>query len=169
MDKSMSEIKELLDLLEHADAVYAVLMAQSIAKLSPFSAEINKYIRTADELEVYKQLDLREGYITRPSLLADIDIDYYDFGKKESNLDKMLAGSPPIDVTTMQPFDLHHIGQQYDAPFAELPRLMHIGIGSYGILHDSNIDSWRLNPRMVNDFAKERADYWRRRGELLSE
>ncbi len=163
-----SETKKILEMIEHADKLYDNYTSRSIDKESPYSLDINKFIKSFEELNIYKSLNLKEGFITRKALIADIDVNYYDYSKQETNLDKMLAGLPPIDVATMQSFDLHHIGQGYDAPFAELPKLAHIGVGNYGVLHPIFIESWRLNGQLINNFARERAEYWRRRGELLS-
>ncbi len=59
--------------------------------------------------------------------------------------------------------ELHHIGQKYDAPFAELTVDEHSLDGNSRILHDLRDDSWRNQTELKNDFYTERAQYWKLR------
>lgn len=139
-----------------------------IKKISPYSEKITPFIRNVEELKIYLELDLKENYITRPTLLIDIDINYRA-NSDSTNLEKMLKGSPPYDYRTGQVIELHHIGQNYDSPFAELPQLIHCGTGMFGIFHNLQIESWRVNKECVIKTQNEVSQYWIKRGEQLYE
>ena len=78
----------------------------------------------------------------------------YDSWQGWNNADLMGEGYPPRDANG-DPFELHHIGQRSDSPFAELTYWQHMTDGNNAILHkkrESEIDR-RL-------FEKEKADHW---------
>lgn len=139
---------------------------QQVDAVSPYTSSINRYIRTQQELGIYTRLNLVEGYVTRPSLLFSIDPQYAHDGIT-TNLKRMLNGKAPFDAETGQIFKLHHIGQQYDSPFAELPEAAHRSTATYSILHHTNIVSWRRDKQLVLKHGKEVARHWRLRGEML--
>lgn len=56
---------------------------------------------------------------------------------------------------------LHHIGQEYSAPFAELTIAEHNS--NSHLLHNSHEDSWRRKQGLETAFEKERAKYWKKR------
>ena len=145
---------------------YELRREKEINSVSPYSMEINKHIRWSEELEIYKSCNLTETVITRRTLIYPIDINYKYGGR--SNLDRMLNGESPRDAITGELIELHHIGQRYDSPFAELPRLTHCSNKTYRKLHDASIESWRLNKRLINLTRKETIKYWQNRGEMLA-
>ena len=163
------------ELVEYIKAAYAAIyqinvqsVIDEIQKLSPYSEKITPYIRNIEELQKYLELNLKEGFITRPTLLINIDINYRVNGGS-TNLEKMLKGSPPSDYRTGQVIELHHIGQHYDSPFAELPQLIHGGTGMFGIFHNLQIESWRVNKDCIIKTQNEISQYWIKRGEQLYE
>ena len=66
----------------------------------------------------------------------------YDRWKDWNNADLMGEGFPPRDENG-DPYELHHIGQRQDSPFAELTYWQHMTDGNNAILHpkrESEID-----------------------------
>lgn len=55
---------------------YELNREREINSISPYSAEINKYIRRPEELEIYKSCNLTETVITRRTLIYPVDISY---------------------------------------------------------------------------------------------
>lgn len=146
---------------------YELNREQEINSVSPYSIEINKYIRRPEELEIYKSCNLTETVITRRTLIYPVDISY-KYGGGISNLERMLNGDSPRDALTGEVIELHHIGQRFDSPFAELPRLTHCSTKTYRLLHDSSIESWRINKRLITLTQQESIKYWKIRGEILA-
>lgn len=143
-------------------------ICKQINTLSPYSPCINKAITCVEELNLFLELKLTEDIITRPSLILNIDENYINKAG-EQNLKRMLNGDPPYDQNTGQIIHIHHIGQTYDAPFAELPSLMHSGAGNFGMLHNLFVESWRLDKDLVNKTKVEISLYWKRRGAMIIE
>lgn len=145
-----------------------------IAKRTGWSNEVIKYIRSMAEAEIYIKAGLREKYIGGRLALIRNDINWSDFSirrnewlknklanydawKDYNNADLIGEGFPPRDING-DPYELHHIGQQQDSPFAELSWNEHMGDGNNAILHqtrESEIDRQR--------FENEKTAYWRDR------
>ncbi len=141
---------------------------RNIYAVSPYSEDINKYIQNEKELQIYMSCNLVEANITRKSLLFSVDM-YFERRCGFRNIDLMLKGQAPYDAETGQVIELHHIGQKFDSPFAELPRLTHGGTATYSLLHNTVIESWRLDPQKVAETQKEIKKYWKKRGKELLE
>lgn len=140
----------------------------AIHKASPYSDQITTYISSLDELNAYLSFGLKETILTRPALITIIDPFYIDEDDEKNNIEKMLLGKPPIDAATGSIIHLHHLGQQYEAPFAELPQEVHESNGF--ILHKMNAEeSWRQDKSKLNDFAAEKRRYWILRARRLIE
>ena len=60
----------------------------------------------------------------------------YDNWKEWNNADLMGEGYPPRD-DNVDPYELHHIGQRQDSPFAELTYWQHMTDGNNAILPPS--------------------------------
>lgn len=160
-------IEKILSLQIFFREQYELNREREINSISPYSANINKYIRRPEELEIYKSSNLIETVITRRTLIYPIDISF-KYGGGISNLERMLNGDAPRDALTGEIIELHHIGQRFDSPFAELPRLTHCGTKTYRLLHDASIESWRINKRLITLTQQESIRYWKMRGELLA-
>lgn len=145
---------------------YDAHRTERIGAVSPYSKTINDYIKTTEELKLYMNAGLKESFVKRPTLIFDVKIDYLT-PTGATNLERMLRGEAPYDYETGQVIQLHHIGQQYESPFAELPKLLHIGAETYSVLHDTDIESWRLDKKLVRLTTKEITEHWRKRGEKL--
>lgn len=140
--------------------------AENISRQSPYSQLINRHIATYAELRIYMSLGLRETTVTRSVLIYNID-PYYCGVSSETNLERMLHGYPPYDPTTGSVIDLHHIGQKYTSPFAELPHSIHNAPGINSTLHRSQTASWRNDPKLVKEYQLEAKRHWEQRGEAL--
>lgn len=164
------ENKELIEKIRSLEIFfrkqYELNREREINSISPYSDEINKYIRHSEELEIYKSCNLIETVITRRTLIFPVDINY-KYGDI-SNLERMLRGESPHDALNGEVIELHHIGQQFDSPFAELPRLTHCSTKTYRVLHDASIESWRINKRLITLTQQESIKYWKIRGEILA-
>lgn len=162
MNYSAEEISRFRELYERGIAIFKEKRETCVEQLSPYSRPINVYIRNTKELQIYTQLNLKETIITRPTLILDIDPYYCDLSGV-SNIEKMISGKAPIDSATGDIIDLHHIGQKYNSPFAELPHSAHELGGNYSILHSPTI-SWRNNEEFVRLTNAEITKYWKMRG-----
>ena len=167
MNYSEETMKFFREYYDYGVAVFKEKRRQSVELISPYSRKINAFIRTTKELQVYMDLNLIETTVTRPTLILDIDPCYSDKSGK-TNLEKMLSGKSPIDSVTGDVIDLHHIGQEYGSPFAELPHSVHEFGGNYSVLHTTNA-SWRNNKELVKLTTSEIANYWKMRGKMFHE
>lgn len=166
MSYSDEELEFFQRLFQETMAMTAETSRTNITKNSNFTQHINCYIRSLKELRFYQQSKLREAVITRPALIMDINLNYLT-PTGETNAQRLSKGLAPYDSATGSVIDLHHISQQYDAPFAELPHCFHNAPGISSLLHYVKTPSWRRNPQLVKQYLKETTDYWRMRGEEL--
>ena len=164
MNYSAEEMERFRCFYERGVSIFKQERAKSIEQVSPYSHKINVFIRSNKELQIYKQLKLKESTITRPTLILDID-PYYCDSSGISNIEKMISGKAPIDSVTGNIIDLHHIGQKYNSPFAELPHSIHEFGGNYSILHITTT-SWRNNKEFVRLTNAEITKYWKMRGAM---
>ena len=136
-----------------------------INELSPYSPKINQYIKSIDELNLYVSLGLQETYITRPTLIIEIDPMYRSCPDGLINVERMLNGDSPIDKRTGTPIHLHHLTKECDAPFVELPQNIHNSTEFNDRLHGNvNTYSWRNDKNKAISYAREKREYWKERG-----
>lgn len=167
MNYSEDTIKIFRECYDYGVYIFKQEREQQIDKISPYSHQINVFIRNQKEVQVYTNLNLTEKTITRPSLTLDIN-PYFCDESDTTNLERMLSGKSPIDCVTGDTIDLHHIGQKYESPFAELPHSIHELGGNYSVLHTTK-SSWRKNKELVRLTTTEIANYWRMRGKTIYE
>ncbi len=167
MNYSAEEMAIFREYYERSKEISKEERKQRVEGISPYSHRINVFIRTTKELQVYMDLNLTEAFITRQALIMDID-PYYCDESGETNIEKMLSGKSPIDSVTGDVIDLHHIGQEYDSPFAELPHSIHELGGNYSVLHTTK-SSWRNDKELVKLTTTEISNYWKMRGEMICE
>ena len=117
---------------------------------SGWSDRILKYIDSEDEAQIYIRAGLKEAIVGGRPALIRTDIDWsafncrkewlktkladWDKWKDYNNADLIGEGYPPRD-SNGDPYELHHIGQRQDSPFAELTWAEHMGDGNNTILH----------------------------------
>lgn len=158
--------------LKQLQATNAKMRSQSLRKQkeqiqqhSPYSAEINKAFAGYNEFYHLVSLGLDEAIVTRRALIRNIDLDLYVTAKQCTNRELLKKGQPPyLEDNADSCLVLHHIGQNYDAPFAELTPAEHASFGNNKLLHNTKVESWRRNPEKEKAFAEERSQHWRMRG-----
>ena len=134
---------------------------QELISETGWSKNIVDNMRWKEEASVYKDSNLVEKDVNGRPCFQRTDIDYNakdDFGK--TNKERMLDGKAPL--ADGKPVELHHIGQRQDSPLAELTFNE----------HKSNFISLHEVPPQLSqidrgEFRKEKAEYWRMRGEEL--
>lgn len=135
-------------------------MRAEINEKSNYSPEVNAYINSVEELEIYQKAGLEEVQINGRTCLirSDIDMDQVvdEFGM--TNTDLIKEGYAPYDQNGNK-IELHHIGQKDDAPLAELRFEEHRSSETYSILHDTSKES-EINR---SNFDNERESHWKSR------
>lgn len=159
---SSRDITKLRSVKEQIHRLGVQQQREEINRVSPYSADITDHIHIYNELRLYYSLQLQESYISRPCLVKDIDFDLWISGEKCTNLELMQKGKSPYAFDAPEGrIELHHIGQDFLAPFAELTLEEHNDNSQ--LLHYSRKESWRSNKSMSSSFEMERASYWKRR------
>lgn len=145
-----------------------------------WSDAITSALRSTDEAEIYNKANLKEAVVGGKPALIRQDIDWSDYPIRNNpwlkdkladydkwvdynNADLIGEGYPPRDKNG-DPYELHHIGQHQDSPFAELTWAEHMGDGNNAILHpnrESEIDRQR--------FEQEKSQYWQNRYKMFSQ
>ncbi len=136
-----------------------------IDRQSKYSADVNEYISTIKELEVYQNENLAEDKINSRMILKDnhINLNLKD-AKERTNLERMEKGLAPLDEEG-RPYNLHHIGQKADSPLAELKDNVHKQ--NDAILHDKSIPT-EVHGGDIN-WDRERANHWKQRAKKIKE
>lgn len=163
MDYAMQEqINQLRIAREQIQFLGVQSQRNAIHNASPYSDKITTHIRQYDELRLYYSLYLQESYITRPAIIQNIDFDLWISTEGCTNLELMCKGNAPYAFDSPEgKIEIHHIGQDYSAPFAELTVNEHNEDSQ--LLHISREESWRKDKKKEKAFYKERADYWKKR------
>lgn len=135
---------------------------EKIKEETGWSDEVINHIENMDQYEIYKNAGLHEEEVDgRDCLLKDIDMDFVDPKTGMTNRELMKNGRPPIDAETGEKIELHHMGQDYDSPFAELCENSEHGDGNDTILHEKGIESWRRDPQLKNRYNNtDRPNHW---------
>lgn len=156
------DITKLRSVREQIHRLGVQQQREEISRVSPYSADITNHIHIYNELRLYYSLQLQESYISRPCLVKDIDFDLWISAEKCTNLELMQKGKAPYAFDAPEGrIELHHIGQDFRAPFAELTLEEHNDNSQ--LLHYSRKESWRSNKSMSSSFEMERASYWKHR------
>lgn len=133
-----------------------------ITENSEYSDEVNNRISSKEELEVYQKAGLKEENIDGRTCLVrdDIDMDYIDPKSGMTNQELMEKGRSPYDAKTGERIELHHIGQEYDSPLAELTADSEHG-QYYSALHTKETESWRSGEQKCNRYNNiDRPQHW---------
>lgn len=154
---------------EKAEAKQGELSDTSRAELKEetgWSDEVVDSIDTFEQAEIYKNADLHEENINgRECLVKEIDYDYVDEKTGKTNRELMAKGRSPYDAKTGEKIELHHMGQEYDAPFAELTENSEHGDGNHSVLHPRTEGSWRNDEGLEAQYNKEKREHWKTRSE----
>lgn len=145
---------------------------EQIIKETGWPPEIIEYIESMEQYEIYKEAELRFAEVNgRMCLIKDIDMDYVspntiDITNQEGMTNRQLLerGRPPYDAQTNESIELHHMGQEFDSPFAELCENHEHGDGNHSTLHPSKGESWRRDPALKNRYNNfDRPNHWKSR------
>lgn len=137
---------------------------KAIEIVSPYSKEINKAIYKYSEFFLYYSLRLREAFVTRPALIKEIDFDMWVSCENKTNRQLIQEGLTPYAYDAVDgKIEIHHIGQNYESPFAELTINEHKMYGNSSVLHEFDIESWRQDKKKASAFNMEKKAYWNKR------
>jgi len=138
---------------------------RKIKKETGWSDEIINRINSMEQYEIYKNAGLIEADINGRKVLIkkDIDLDYKDPKTGETNRERMEKGRSPIDSKTGEKIELHHMGQEFDSPFAELLENSEHGDGNHKTLHPKDKDSFRNDKEKEIEYNKQKAEHWKTR------
>lgn len=137
---------------------------KEIESVSPYSKQINNAIGKYSEFFLYYSLRLQEATVTRSALIKEIDFDMWVSCKGKTNRQLIEDGQSPYAYDAEDgKIEIHHIGQDYDAPFAELTVNEHKFYGNSSVLHEFKKESWRQDTKKFSAFNLERQEYWRKR------
>lgn len=139
---------------------------KEINERSEYSKEVNDHIHSVEELEVYKNAGLKEEIIDGRTCLvrSDVDLEYMGGNGEKTNRELMKLGRAPYDAKTGETIELHHIGQDYDSPLAEVTENTEHGNGNHKVLHEKTHDSWRNDPHKRNHYnGTQRPNHWKAR------
>lgn len=132
-----------------------------------WSNEIVDSIETVEQANIYKNADLHEETINgRKCLVKEIDYDYVDEKTGMTNRELMAKGRSPYDAKTGEKIELHHMGQNFDAPLAELTENSEHGDGNHSTLHSKTEGSWRNDETLDAQYRKEKREHWQTRSEV---
>lgn len=141
-----------------------------------WSDKIVDSIKNQKQYEIYKEADLVEKNIGGRACLVkrDLDLDYVsdktiddNHPNGVSNRELMMQGRSPYDSKTGEKLELHHMGQEYDSPLAELCENSEHGDGNHSNLHDDKKESWRRNPDLKNQYNNvDKPLHWKERSNL---
>ena len=136
-----------------------------INEKSEYSSDVNDHISSVEELEVYQKAGLKEETVGGRTCLirTDINFDYVDPVSQKTNRELMEAGRAPYDEKTGEQIELHHIGQDYESPLAELTTTSEHDLESKK-LHTKQTESWRGDSKKNNHYNNtQRPNHWRSR------
>lgn len=119
---------------------------------SGWSNDIVNCIANMEQYEkVYRDAGLHEAIVDgRKCLIKNIDMKYIDTKTGLTNQELMLKGRAPIDSKTGEKIELHHMGQDFNGPLAELCENSEHGDGNDTLLHNKGTESWRQDPENMN-------------------
>lgn len=161
-----SQNTETTDNIDTSESeVNAEAIRAEIDEKSDYSSEVDEKISSVKELEVYQKANLKEENIDgRTCLVRDnIDMEYVDPKSGMTNQELMAKGRAPYDAKTGERIELHHIGQDYDSPLAELTENSEHG-DYYSALHTKEGESWRNDSQKNNHYNNvERPNHWKSR------
>ena len=124
-----------------------------------FSDKVRPFIRTAEEAWYYERNSYHEvAWNIRSALIIDVNPEYKNRKTGETNRERMLRGDPPyVPGSETDVFQLHHIGQKPESPFAIIPQSEHNKEGNKAIFHPGKACAVDLHGQ---EFAEQKAMFW---------
>ena len=131
--------------------------AALIQKESKYPAELIKNFHSFDEYQVYKTSNLKPVKVNgKLALTQDIDWDFVgDIEDGRTNAQRVIDGLAPLDASGKS-YEVHHIGQKSDSPFAILTNEQHKK--NYSIIHKNT--GTQASEIDRNTFSKEKREFW---------
>ena len=167
---SMDEYHELLVIAEKGGLTIQEM--SNVCMGTGYPVELVKMFRHTKEGTIYfEQAGLyAESINGQTALIRTIDLNYKSelAGKTVTNLERMKQGYAAIDPASGKPFQLHHIGQKVDSPFAILSQFEHTGGGNNTILHDPTIEEGVHSLISNAQWDSQKAEFWKALAEFLS-
>ena len=166
---TVSEAKAFIDNLFKEKQGLSKLEKVQIKLETGWSDTVIDHIESKEQHEIYEKAGLHEEIINgRPCLCKEVDMNYIDPKTGMTNRELMAKGRSPIDTKTGERIELHHMGQGYDAPFAELCADSEHGDGNYSVLHTKSEGSWRNNQDLKNQYNNiDRPNHWKAIAEAI--
>lgn len=166
---TVSEAKAFIDDLFKEKQGLSKLEKLQIKRETGWSDTVIDHIESKEQHEIYEKAGLHEEIINgRPCLCKEVDMNYIDPKTGMTNRELMAKGRSPIDAKTGERIELHHMGQGYDAPFAELCADSEHGDGNYSVLHTKSEGSWRNNQDLKNQYNNiDRPNHWKAIAEAI--
>lgn len=166
---TVSEAKAFIDDLFKEKQGLSRLEKLQIKRETGWSDTVIDHIESKEQHEIYEKAGLHEEIINgRPCLCKEVDMNYIDPKTSMTNRELMAKGRSPIDAKTGERIELHHMGQGYDAPFAELCADSEHGDGNYSVLHTKSEGSWRNNQDLKNQYNNiDRPNHWKAIAEAI--
>lgn len=166
---TVSEAKAFIDDLFKEKQGLSRLEKLRIKLETGWSDTVIDHIESKGQREIYEKAGLHEEIINgRPCLCKEVDMNYIDPKTGMTNRELMAKGRSPIDAETGERIELHHMGQGYDAPFAELCADSEHGDGNYSVLHTKSEGSWRNNQDLKNQYNNiDRPNHWKAIAEAI--
>ena len=139
-----------------------------IADNEGVSAHVRKFIKTFDEIKYYRTRSYKEVQVNEiDALILDINPEYYCKRLGKTNRELIADGDAPIvaddDVnrsdndTWFEVWEVHHIGQREDSPFAIIPTTDHRIKLSKTFHVDPTVDQNLHGP----NFDKQKKIFWK--------
>lgn len=140
-----------------AEVAYLTLnQVAQIQQESGYPLDVIKQFHRMDEYKVFRDIGLQAQQINGNLALVRTDIDPFLLDENGlSNLERMMQGMPPKDITG-ESFQLHHIGQQNNGTLAILTKAEHQQ--NYSVLHKFILNESLIDRDTFNKITKP--DFW---------
>lgn len=121
--------------------------------------KIRHFVRSYEEIKYYENHNYHEvEWNGCSALIIDINLYYRCERLGKTNKELILAGeSPVVPENDEYHYDIHHIGQRKDSPFAIIPSMVHNSKEYFSVFH-SGSSSEELHTK---EFEIEKQIFWR--------
>lgn len=138
----------------------------AIIQREGYPLDIIRNISSMEEYQVYKEAGLVPKMVNgKIALIRDIDFNYESVGTdgtKMTNLQRMEKGLAPIDPTTGQSYEVHHVNQMKDGTLAILSPTEHSD--NYSVLHklvECGVHNEGCGGLSTTEWNKQRKEFWK--------
>ena len=147
----------------HAKGTSYMDVQEYIKKRKLFTAAVRPFIRTLEEAKYYTKHYYHEiCWDGQPGLIVDIVPEYFSEIHGKTNRELILEGKSPVvageDDNFFLVWDIHHVGQRIDSPFAMIPSNIHNGAKTSKIFHQGKANDDDLHTK---EFEWQKQLFWR--------